>query len=415
MQWLPTWRLGAHNVRVGEWSLFSPVPVVMVVTLAVFGVVETANAQSAYKIVGPDGRVTYSDTPPNDASDQSKAVDVTPATGPRSAAPAQRSPPPPQPSQSRSVRAVIQRAPTTAMTFGSPGAPPTGVISFGSTGAPPTPTSNPSAADAAAPLEAKRPTAPRGDASALPARQEPVAPVQPAALESTHKPVAAGVPQIADTQFAAPAHSGADALSSGSDQEIGQLLMLKVVCDTTIPGFKARSTAAYDAWRIARQEQIARVVKNYPMFGPAGQAAMEKNAIKAQQSPINGDPAELALQCEEGVLNRFIETTSPDPAFSSPQKTWERMLDALRSANRTQFLSCMTAAMRIKLAKQFETLRDDQLKEMANHFHIEQFYFVAYGAGPNKRAEGIMRSPDGKTTDRVIFDLDFGNWKIGEM
>ena len=65
----------------GNLNLRSPNPVnrhLLVVALLLIFATLSANAKNIYKTVGPDGKITYSDHPPDDSSSQSDVVRSTP-------------------------------------------------------------------------------------------------------------------------------------------------------------------------------------------------------------------------------------------------------------------------------------------------------------------------------------------------
>ena len=100
---------------------------------------------------------------------------------------------------------------------------------------------------------------------------------------------------------------------------------------------------------------------------------------------------------------------APDPQFSSPEKTWQRYLAALRKGDREAAVSCLTSTAREKYSRLIQQAPNEQLRKMAESI---KGFRVSSRFGDVIEAVAIRH--DGHA-GMIYFQNVDDEWKIGEM
>jgi hypothetical protein len=104
-----------------------------------------------------------------------------------------------------------------------------------------------------------------------------------------------------------------------------------------------------------------------------------------------------------------IVAATPDARFSSPEKTWQLLMDSLRQGDGRTAMSCLTPAMQNKFRALFEGQPPGKLRAMADSFTR---FTLSGPAGAGGREAFVNR---GEQAGVVYFVDTGGEWKIGEM
>ena len=101
---------------------------------------------------------------------------------------------------------------------------------------------------------------------------------------------------------------------------------------------------------------------------------------------------------------------APDPALATPEKTWNRYLEALRAGNRSIAIGCLTSTARDKFQPIIEQSSTEQLRGMADA--VRSFALTGTTFGNMAEAAVSMKSGLGGL---VYFVNMNGEWRINEM
>lgn len=102
----------------------------------------------------------------------------------------------------------------------------------------------------------------------------------------------------------------------------------------------------------------------------------------------------------------------PDPRFSTPDKTWESFLAALKVGDAKAVLTCFASSKAAQLRPLFTHMSAQEMKEMAASFVT----FVLTADMGTTKEYGLGRLVNGeRRAGFAYFENDAGEWKIGEM
>jgi hypothetical protein len=188
------------------------------------------------------------------------------------------------------------------------------------------------------------------------------------------------------------------------------------ICRAAMPAFEQRIARQYATWRAVRPEQVrqaeALITTNAQMTAElAGLREKVANGLSKEEI------AQLERQCGEEFIEQ-IERSSrpPDSRFSTPQRSFDLYVQALRSADRALAVSCLTGRYRSEMKKSFQELSDEGMRSMANFvkgLSGLRFERMADEASITK-ASGSVETSDGRRCC-VDFQRVFGEWAIQFM
>ena len=101
---------------------------------------------------------------------------------------------------------------------------------------------------------------------------------------------------------------------------------------------------------------------------------------------------------------------APDQGLTTPEKTWNRYLEALRAGDRKRAIGCLTSTARDKLQPIIEQSNLKQLRGMADAVRS----FALTGTTFGNMAEAAV-SMKGGLGGVVYFVNMNGEWRINEM
>lgn len=188
------------------------------------------------------------------------------------------------------------------------------------------------------------------------------------------------------------------------------------ICRAGMPGFEQRIARLYATWRAVRPEQVqqaeARIATNAGMTAELA-GLREKAAKGLSKEEID----QFERQCGEEVIEQIARSSRPpDSRFSTPQRTFDLYMQALRSADRALAVSCLTGRYRGEMKKSFEELSDEGMRSMANFvkgLSGLRFERMADEASITK-ASGSVDTSEGRRCC-VDFQRVFGEWAIQFM
>jgi Domain of unknown function (DUF4124) len=190
----------------------------------------------------------------------------------------------------------------------------------------------------------------------------------------------------------------------------------KSICDASMPGFEQRTAAVYAAWRAARPEQV-RQTETMINGNPQMTAELAKLREKAAKGLSKEEVHQVEQQCGEEFVEQMERSSHPpDPRFSTPQRTWDLYMKALRSADRALAVSCLTGRYRSGMKKSFQELSDEGIKSMGDFVKgLSGLTFERVGDEASITKEwGGADASDGKRW-RVDFERVLGEWAIQFM
>jgi len=193
---------------------------------------------------------------------------------------------------------------------------------------------------------------------------------------------------------------------------IQMVLTTKRLCDAHIVGFQQETAAAYRRWREPRAVWVDAIERS-PQF----QAMLEQ--IKSQEpSAAAAVPAqqqrhgELESTCRGELVDEYekVPGAAPDLGLATPEKTWKRYLEALRTRDRRSAIGCLTSTARDKFRPILEQSTPQQLRALADA--VRSFALTGAKFGNIAEAAVSMNSGFGGI---VYFENVNGEWRISEM
>jgi len=185
---------------------------------------------------------------------------------------------------------------------------------------------------------------------------------------------------------------------------IQMVLLTKRVCDVQIPGFQQDTASAYRRWRQPRAASVDAVEKSSQFLAMLGE--IKTQASSEQQAK------ELESTCRGELLEEFAKVpgAAPDPGLATPEKTWNRYLEALRAGDRRRAVGCLTSTARDKFRPILEQATPEQLRGMAGAVRS----FALTGTTFGNMAEAVVSMNSG-LGGLVYFVNMNGEWRINEM
>lgn len=103
-------------------------------------------------------------------------------------------------------------------------------------------------------------------------------------------------------------------------------------------------------------------------------------------------------------------SAAPDPSLATPEKTWNRYLEALRAGDRKRAIGCLTSTALDKFQPIIEQSSPEKLRAMADA--VRSFARTGTTFGGMVEAAVSMKSGLGG----LVYFVDMnGEWRINEM
>jgi hypothetical protein len=141
---------------------------------------------------------------------------------------------------------------------------------------------------------------------------------------------------------------------------------------------------------------------------PAGFASACYFSMVGQEA---GPPASEAMRTAAARFNRehHIVAAKADPRMSTPEGTWNLLLDSLRKGDGATAMSCLTPGQQNKFRTLFEQQSPAQMRAMAESF---TGFALSTKLGEDMQEAIATR---GKQAGMIYFIKSGGVWKINEM
>ncbi len=196
-----------------------------------------------------------------------------------------------------------------------------------------------------------------------------------------------------------------NAKQSNDTQAVALTLLVKQRCDDAVPGFRAKSATAWAKWRSRFNEQIGTVEAD-----PAYLRKLREMMTSSNAAVRN---AELKQLCTDEWIERLDQVSArpkaPDSRLSTPQRTWQRFTDALRTANNDAAVGCLTGTARTTFRQVASQTSAAELASLANAT-LSTAPLSTYG----DFQEFALGSKGGGVTT-VTFQKSNGDWLISSM
>ncbi|NML47502.1 hypothetical protein HHL11_27375 [Ramlibacter sp. G-1-2-2] len=170
-------------------------------------------------------------------------------------------------------------------------------------------------------------------------------------------------------------------------------------CSAADPQFSTNSAETYAAWLRQNREAIAK-------FADKPWYRKELAAYLAGEERSN--PHRRSL-CETLTEHLALSAKPPDPALSSPEKTWSMFTSALLKADRAMLAACLVGIAESKWKPLLDKLSDAELASMGN---ATKEMSIEWG---NDQMKSGWVSTENGTIGSVVFVNIYGNWKISEL
>jgi hypothetical protein len=225
-------------------------------------------------------------------------------------------------------------------------------------------------------------------------RPEPASPGRTVAAPRPPAPVAPRAPQ------AIPAATSLPQATPDGDEPYARLTRRKrEVLDLTArlercradqPEFAARSADLHQAWRRRHEATLAE-------YGHL--LALKVRAARRSDAGL----------CNEEWLRELEPLArTPDPRFSTVEKTWDLFVGALQRADRAMILNCVTGPAARRLKDRLEKLADADLRRMSLRMRGMKVQW-----GDDYEKEGLVVQDD--RVAGIAFRNVNEEWKIGEL
>ncbi|HPT56897.1 MAG TPA: hypothetical protein PLK42_09490 [Casimicrobium sp.] len=182
-------------------------------------------------------------------------------------------------------------------------------------------------------------------------------------------------------------------------------LLVKQRCDDAVPGFRAKSATAWAKWRSHFNSQIG-IVEADPAYLKKLREMMTSSNPAARN-------AELKQLCTDEWIEHLDQVSArpkaPDSRLSTPQRTWQRFTEALRSADKDAAVACLTGSARTTFRQVTRQTSDAELASLANAT-LSTAPLTTYG----DFQEFALGSKGGGVTT-VTFQKSNGDWLISSM
>jgi len=209
---------------------------------------------------------------------------------------------------------------------------------------------------------------------------------RPPPATSTRGMVLAPLPPARKADAAAAA-----AVLTPRKREIVELTARLERCRSDQPGFAARTEELYQAWR----RRHAATLSDHRQL-----LALKVRAFST------GDGAACS---DQWVRELEPLARTPDPRFSSVEKTWAAFVAALQAADRPAILSCVSGPVAQTMGERLEKLPDAELRRMGANIRELK---VLWGDDYDREALVVH----GNRVDGVVFHRNVNEeWKLREM
>ena len=176
-------------------------------------------------------------------------------------------------------------------------------------------------------------------------------------------------------------------------REVLDITVLLERCRAAQPGFAERSEEVYQAWRVRHAGTLTEYDKHL---------APRIRTARRATTP-------LSLCTDEWLQSIAPLAQSPDPRFSSVEKTWSVFVEALKAADRDTAVRCLTGRAETQWKARVETLSNEDLRRIGVAIRNLRIQW-----GDDYEKEGVVEGDD-KKTGGVAFRNRNEEWKIQEL
>lgn len=173
-------------------------------------------------------------------------------------------------------------------------------------------------------------------------------------------------------------------------REVIDITVLLERCRAAQPGFAERSEEIYQAWRVRHAATIAEYDKH---LGPRIRVA------RRATTP-------LSLCTDEWLQEIAPLAQSPDPRFSSVEKTWSVFVEALKAADRDTAVRCLTGRAETQWKARVETLSNEDLRRIGVAIRSLRIQW-----GDDYEKEGVVEGEDNRVGGVGFLNRN-EEWKI---
>jgi hypothetical protein len=209
------------------------------------------------------------------------------------------------------------------------------------------------------------------------------------------------LPDLAPQAEAAAAPAATAAASRSLDdlpkptrrkREVLELTLLLERCRDADPAFAEASAPVYAAWR----QRHAGTLAEYDRL-----LAVQLRSARRSSAP--------PPDCSEAWLAQIAPLArTPDPRFSTAEKTWAVFIEALRAADRETALSCLAGAAEDEWKQRVERLSDEDLRRIARAIRAMRIQW-----GDDYEKEGVVAGDD--RSGPIAFRNRNEEWKISDL
>jgi hypothetical protein len=176
-------------------------------------------------------------------------------------------------------------------------------------------------------------------------------------------------------------------------REVLEITVMLERCRAALPGFAERSEEVYQAWRVRHASTLSE-------FERAVAPRIKQARRSTMPSPHCTD---------EWLLEIAPLAQSPDPRFSSVEKTWTVFVEALKAADRATAMNCLTGRAETQWKSRVEKLSNEDLRRIGVAIRNLRIQW-----GDDYEKEGIVEGEDNRVGG-VAFRNRNEEWKIQEL
>ena len=192
----------------------------------------------------------------------------------------------------------------------------------------------------------------------------------------------------------------------------GELSVMFKQCTKSVAGFEVKNRAQLKIWARNNVATLAEL-ERHAIFGPLYR---ERLTSASKPSPENWVD-DLTEYCD-AIAQRELGQKPLGPPAATPQQTWDSFIAALRKADKTSALLCVSLEIRSQYRQMFDGMTSKAMQDMADHIKVVKMSTLIGGSSADTAtmATAVVETRDGNGGEIIFMKSKLnGRWQISSM
>ena len=192
----------------------------------------------------------------------------------------------------------------------------------------------------------------------------------------------------------------------------GELSVMFKQCTKNVAGFELKNRAQLNIWARNNAATVAEL-ERHAIFGPP-----YRERLTAASKPSPASWADDLTEYCDAIAQRELGQKPSGPPAATPQQTWDSFIAALRKADKTSALLCLSLEIRSQYRQMFDGMTSKAMHDMTDHIKVVKMSTLIGGSSPDTAtmATAVVETRDGNGGEIMFIKSKLnGRWQIGSM